>query len=173
MNIRVKGLIYCALFIALSIVFPMLFHSIGLGKVFLPMFWPLAMIGYFINPKVALMAGLITPGLSLVLTGMPPVPVVWRMTAELGIIPFVTAILFTKTHWNAFLITPIALICGLLGGMSLSYLLAPLLGWPRWLYAFSSITVSLPGIIGISIAIPILYHRLNINALHSQNNYEQ
>ena len=60
-------------FIALGLILPMLFHLAGgMGVVFLPMHLPVLLAGFFLGPRFGLLVGIITPLLSSLLTGMPP-----------------------------------------------------------------------------------------------------
>ncbi len=75
-----------AFFIAMGIVLPMGFHFFQMGgPVFLPMHIPVLLSGFFLSPLPALMVGLLTPLLSSILTGMPPIfPMAVIMMAELA-----------------------------------------------------------------------------------------
>jgi len=161
MNYRLRYSIQGALFIATGLVLPMLFHSMGLGPIFLPMFWPMALAGFYLPWPMALATGLLTPLLSSMMTGMPPVPVLWRMMIELAMLTTVTSLLHQKSRLPVLAATATALLCALLTGFGAAALLAPLLGWPTWLYAFSSVTRSLPGVLSILIIIPLLQQRLS------------
>lgn len=71
---------------ALAITLPMLFHAVGLGKVFLPMFLPILALGLLGSWSVALLVGLLAPLISALLTGMPPLapPIAFIMMGELA-----------------------------------------------------------------------------------------
>lgn len=161
MNHTLRYSIQGALFIATGLVLPMLFHSIGLGPIFLPMFWPMALAGFYLPWPMALATGLLTPVLSSMMTGMPPVPVLWRMMIELAVLTTVTSLFHQKTKLPVLAVTAMALLCALITGFGTAALLAPLLGWPAWLYAFSSVTRSFPGVLSILIMIPLLQKRLS------------
>jgi len=71
----------------LGLVLPALFHSLGMGRVFLPMYLPV-LVGAFVLPlRWAVALGVLTPLLSALLTGMPPwfPPVALWMSLELGL----------------------------------------------------------------------------------------
>ena len=74
MTRSLRQLILGSLFMALGLVVPMLFHGLGLGPMLMPMFWPLALAGYWLSPALGAVVGLCTPALSALVTGMPPVP---------------------------------------------------------------------------------------------------
>lgn len=74
------------LFGALAIVLPILFHAVGMGKVFLPMYLPILALGLLASWRTAALVGLLAPLISAVLTGMPPMapPIAFIMMAELA-----------------------------------------------------------------------------------------
>jgi riboflavin transporter FmnP len=82
-----KKIVYSAMFVALGILLPMIFHSFNMGgQVFLPMHIPVLIAGMFLGPLPGLLVGITTPILSSLLTGMPPMfPMLPIMIAELGI----------------------------------------------------------------------------------------
>lgn len=113
MNIRniIKG----AFFIALGLVLPQLLHSIGAGPMLLPMHIPVLLAGFLLGPITGLYVGIVTPVLSHLLTGMPPlapVPMLPIMAFELATYGFVSGILYNKLRINTF----VALIGAMLGG---------------------------------------------------------
>ena len=86
MQRKTRDLVLAGLFIALGILIPMVFHVFGqaAGQVFLPMHIPVLLAGFFLLPGYAAVVGLVTPLLSSVLTGMPPLyPMAPLMAVEL------------------------------------------------------------------------------------------
>ncbi len=80
------------LFGALGVALPMVFHLVGLGRVFLPMHLPVLVCGLLVSPVVALAVGIVTPLASSALTGMPPiVPTGLIMTLELGALALIAS----------------------------------------------------------------------------------
>lgn len=51
---KTKNLVMSALFVALGILIPMIFHSMGLGKAFLPMHIPVLLAGFILGKRKAL-----------------------------------------------------------------------------------------------------------------------
>ncbi|MEG1849999.1 MAG: ECF transporter S component, partial [Oscillospiraceae bacterium] len=81
-----KQLVTAAMFTALGVLFPQLFHLFGAvaGKVFLPMHIPVLVCGLVCGPMSGALCGLLTPLLSSTLTGMPALfPQGIAMMAEL------------------------------------------------------------------------------------------
>ncbi|MDR5698081.1 MAG: DUF1893 domain-containing protein [Armatimonadota bacterium] len=72
--------------LALAILLPMVFHTLGLGPAFLPMHIPVLLTGALFGAGVGLVVGAAAPLFSAVLTGMPPLspPVAQLMTVELA-----------------------------------------------------------------------------------------
>jgi hypothetical protein len=151
-----------AAFLALGVLFPILFHAVGLGSVFLPMYWPVAAAGFFLPLPFAVWVGVITPALSFLLTGMPPVspPILQVMAPELAVLAFLTGLLYRKARMA---IWP-SVFVGLLASRFALFLGAGLLGKalglpPRWASP-AMLAKSLPGVLAILILVPPLVGRL-------------
>ncbi len=102
---NIKNIAKGALFIALGVLIPQLFHSIGMGSVFLPMHIPVLLAGFLVGPITGLYVGILTPILSHLLTGMPPVvpiPMLPIMVFELLTYGFIAGILYNKLRVNIF-----------------------------------------------------------------------
>jgi len=80
------------LFGALALVLPVIFHAVGLGQVFLPMYLPVLALGLLASWEVALLAGLMVPLLSAALSGMPPLPIAPLMVVELAALGAVSSL---------------------------------------------------------------------------------
>jgi len=155
------------LFVALGVLVPIMFHSVVLGKAFLPMHIPVLLSGYYCGPVRAALVGFVTPILSGVMTGMPPLfpPTAWLMAFELAVYGIIAAVLYEKAR--------LGVIPSLLGAMFggrivyglLTYLLFPLLGYDRvpvWAPVTAAFAQSLPGIllqIGVIPVAVALSHR--------------
>lgn len=76
--------VLAGLFLAAALALPILFHALGLGSMFMPMFFPLALAGFLIVPPLAIIVGISAPLVSALLTGMPPFypPIAFIMMAE-------------------------------------------------------------------------------------------
>ena len=73
-----KELLICVVFGAIALVAGGLCHRVapGLGLALMPMFWPLAVLATRVSVRKAVATAAIVPFVSLLLTGMPAVPVV-------------------------------------------------------------------------------------------------
>ncbi|MFC1568888.1 hypothetical protein ACFL4L_01515 [bacterium] len=169
---RTEQLIYSALFIALGFVFPILFHIIGLGKIFLPMFWPLAVSGFFLTLPFAFTVGLLTPVISLMFTGMPPVPILQLMMIELTVLVLMIRLLTTKTSLGAFWIVLSGLLISRFFTWIVAGWIAPLLGLPSTLFSITKIIEGIPGMLAILIVVPLLVTRIqHIPLFHSRQTH--
>jgi len=85
-----------ALCVALAIITSSVFHVGDLpGNMFLPMHIPIIVCGFVCGHKYGVVAGLITPILSHIVTpGRPPVPVVYFMTFELAAYGFFAGLFY-------------------------------------------------------------------------------
>ncbi len=171
MNLRTQNLTLSAMFMALGVLIPMLFHGVGLGSIFLPMFWPVAACGFFLPVSYAIAVGLLT-----LLTGMPPIspPILYIMMAELTTLAGTIGFFYQRTRWGTFWL--------LLTGMAVSrivlYLFAgvlgPIFGLPPKLISIVSVVKGIPGIITMLILIPIVLKKIKHEVLfRSRKHYVQ
>lgn len=147
---------------ALGILVPIVFHAIGLGALFLPMFWPIAIGAFFLPPGLALLVGMLTPLLSTLLTGMPPIspPIVLVMMAELGALALVIAVLRGYCRLPDILVLFIALLGSRIVLFLVLISLIPLLGIPSGALSTALVLRGVPGILVILIVVPILLYAL-------------
>lgn len=156
MKYSARELALAGMFGALGIVLPMLFHLIGLGKIFLPMHLPILMCGFLVSPTVALVCGIVTPIISGALTSMPPLfPIGVIMAAELGVLALSASIFYTKLKLHYFVAVILAMISARIAHAVFALLLSPFIQQEQSLkmIAFSMIA-SWPGIIIQLTAIP-------------------
>ena len=114
MRNQTRQLVFSGLFIAMGVVLPMVFHLFGgAGPVFLPMHLPVLIAGLVLSPVYALGVGALTPILSSLLTGMPPVyPILVIMVFVLACYGFVMSLLVHKYRWNVYLALITSMIVG-------------------------------------------------------------
>lgn len=85
MQKEIKNIVLTALFIALGVALPQIFHLVNLGVEFSPMHLPVLIGGFILGWKYGLIIGFVTPLLSSVMTGMPIIyPMAVLMVFELG-----------------------------------------------------------------------------------------
>ena len=79
--------------VAATVALPQLLHLLGgsigvgsaLGEALLPMHFPILLLGLFVGPHAAIAAGVVSPLLSFMLTGMPKAAMLPFMIIELGV----------------------------------------------------------------------------------------
>ena len=152
-----REIILAGLFTALAFVIPMLFHAVNLGKIFLPMFLPIAVAGFLVSWKIAATVGIIAPLLSGLLTGMPPLypPIAPLMSLEGGFLGATISVLYRRYGWPWYLALAVAdlgerLISG--AGM---YVIAEWFHLPGVLFSVVNVLLGLPGVAMQFIFVPI------------------
>lgn len=158
-----KKLTLGAVFIAMGILLPILFHLVGQGKVFLPMHIPVLLSGFFCGPAVGAIVGAVTPILSSIFTGMPPMmpPMAQMMVFELAIYGALTGLCYQILKWRPIPSLLVAMFGGRLVYGILGYTLLPLLGFNQIsiLYPLTAgLVTGIPGIILQVILIPSVMH---------------
>ncbi len=157
-----RALSLAGLFVALGVLIPIVFHAAGLGSVFLPMFLPLAAAGFYLPLVAALAVGGLTPLVSAIATGMPPLspPVAQLMALEGLALTGVVGWLGGRRHLPAVL----ALVAGLAASRVVLVLwiivLVPLLGLPARELSVAALVQGLPGIVLILAVVPLLVRRV-------------
>lgn len=154
-----KESLIASLFAALGVVVPILFHLIGLGRVFLPMHLPILIVGFLVSPVIAAAAGFVTPWVSSFLTGMPPLPTAALMSIELPVLAAVASICYRtlskklqKASWSSKIIvalgsTVIAIVARIAVDLFLlAKVVAPLLQLPAGSFGVAAVVAGLPGI---------------------------
>lgn len=155
---KTKKLVLSSLFVAFGVILPMTFHIFNMGgSVFLPMHIPVLIAGYFLGPLYGAAVGILTPILSGLLTGMPPlVPIMPIMAFELCGYGLVTGYVFSKTN-KIYLSLVFAMIIGrlfaIVGAFIASLTFAPQIS--PIAYVVSSLSTAIPGMIIQLIFIPI------------------
>jgi riboflavin transporter FmnP len=163
-----KRITWGALFIALGLLIPLIFHAVGLGQVFLPMHIPVLLCGFFTGPVVGFVVGFVTPLLSAVFTGMPPLapPVAQKMMFELGAYGLLTGLLYQRTNLGIYPTLIISMIGGRLVYGVLGYAVLPLFGLEKinpLLPVTYSLLQGIPGIILQLVVIPATVYLIERN----------
>lgn len=83
---KTRNIVLTGLCVALGVVLPMAFHWFpNAGSVLLPMHLPVLLCGLITGWQYGLVAGLLTPAISSLLTGMPPAAYLPSMVCELAV----------------------------------------------------------------------------------------
>ncbi|MDF2628034.1 MAG: hypothetical protein K0R39_1865 [Symbiobacteriaceae bacterium] len=155
-----RRMVFSALFIAFGLLIPAIFHAVGLGgPVFLPMHIPVLIGGLVLGPGAGLVIGLLTPVLSSVLTGMPPLgsPILVLMMVELAAYGLIAGALM-KWRRNLLLSLGGALLGGRIAmglAVALVRLAIPFPGTPV-AYVTGALVTSLPGLAIQIVVVPLL-----------------
>ena len=161
MKINSQQITLIALFIALCLLVPFVFHMVGLGKMFLPMFLPILLAGFIIEFPVAMLVGLLGPWISALAIGMPPFfPTAFSMSIEGVVTTGIASFLYHK-HLVSFWIGLIfAVIAQRLARIAILLLILPLFGLPAKALSIADFTYSLPGILLQLVLTPIILFML-------------
>lgn len=161
-RLKTKELILSGLLIAVGILLPMIFHSVGMaGKIFLPIHIPVLIGGFLLSPPLAFIVGFITPILSGALTGMPVIfPIAVIMAFELGVYGLIASLMFRKLTVIPSLI--ISMISGRLIAGLVVYILAQFFGvkMNAIMYLKGAVVTGLPGIAIQILLLPVLIYGL-------------
>ena len=115
-----KKIVYAAMFIALGVLVPQVFHFTGIanaGTIFLPMHIPVILCGFVLGPYYGAIVGALTPFLSSILLSMPPMQRMPFMVIELAVYAFVAGMLyhklgFYKRKFGIYLSLVVAMVAG-------------------------------------------------------------
>jgi len=103
------------------------FHMLSFGgPMFLPMHIPVLVAGFLLPWQFAALVGITTPLLSSFLTGMPPVPTVFTMTAELFTYGITTSLLYRNFKKNTYVSMISAMLIGRLVSILANWILSTL-----------------------------------------------
>ncbi|MGI6110129.1 MAG: ECF transporter S component [Eubacteriaceae bacterium] len=160
---KTKNLVGTGLCLAMGVILPQLFHMVGAGTVFLPMHIPVLICGLCFGWQYGLVCGLITPLVSSVLTGMPPLfPTGTAMMFELGAYGAVSGLLYRSLRKNLYL----SLVLSMLAGRAVSGIANTVFfGIAGKAYGFqafltASFVTGLPGIILQLVFVPLIVYAL-------------
>lgn len=159
MNIKTRKLTYSSLLLALGIILPQVFHLFGAsGSIFLPMHIPVLLAGFFLGGSSAVLIGILTVLLSEIVTGMPPVPILYFMLAEVAVYGLAAGLAYKKFRLNIYASLIIAMLAGRAASGLTVFILQPLLGLKMSpvSYVIGSVVTGLPGIIIQLILIPMI-----------------
>ena len=163
---RTKKMVITALFVALGIVLPMVFHSIpNAGGIFLPMHIPVLLCGIICGFPYGLACGILTPLLSSLLTGMPPAAILPSMLCELAVYGAVSALLMRYLRVkNLYAKIYIVLIGAMLSGRIVYGILNALIfktgSYTLQMWLTSAFVTALPGIVIQIVLIPAIVFAL-------------
>ena len=145
---------------ALGLLLPIGFHMVGWGgKVFLPMHLPVLVAGFLLTPGTAAAVAVVTPLLSSVLTGMPPLvpPIALLMAIELAVKGVVASVLYRRFRLPMWFVLPLVLaldwlVLAVAAALAADFFAIPM---PPVAYLVAAATVSWPGVLLQLLAVPL------------------
>ena len=163
---KTHELILAGVFIALGLVLPIAFHMIGgAGPIFLPMHIPVLISGFFLSPMLALSVGVITPFLSGLITGMPPLfPMMPIMMLELGVYGLAISVIRNKLTKNPYILLLVSMVLGRIAAGFMVYLLSAFFVTKlpsAIVFITAAVTKGIPGIALQLLMIPIIVFAVN------------
>ncbi|NLI39815.1 MAG: ECF transporter S component [Caldisericales bacterium] len=168
-----KKLTLSALFLALGILLPYVFHATKLGgPVFLPMHIPVLLAGFFVGPFYALAIGAITPVLSGIMTGMPPFapfPSAVVMAFELATYGFFAGLFYEKLRMNPILSLVLSMVFGRIVAGLVVFVLVVAFGFNKQnpvMYVWGGLVTGWLGILIQLVFIPVVVEIARKAGLH-------
>lgn len=148
--------------VALAVVLPLLFHSLAVSpRIVLPMHYPIFLAGTLLDPVAAAVVGLISPALSMALTGMPTPTQAFRMMGELATYGFVVSLVLSLAGGFRYSTCLVALVAGMILGRLVHVVLGMLLfGFRGWEFLLAFYLPGVPGMIAQLVFIPPLAIRV-------------
>ena len=158
---KTRFISHTGLFLGLAVLLQVVFHAFGAsGRIFLPMHIPPLLAGFLIGPLSGVIVGILAPGLSHLLTGMPPTYAVPLMSLELPIYGLVAGMAYQRLNLNIYISLIVALLFGrimfALGLLVLGLFMKLPYGASEFIAGGAALVHSLPGV-AIQIAlVPVL-----------------
>ena len=134
------------------------------------MFWPLVIAGFYLNLPHAFLTGLLAPLLSSLLTGMPPVPILYTMMAELSVLTTVISALHRWTKLGSFPIIFTGLLISRIMLYIVMILFGKFLGLSGSRLSIIYVSKSLIGVLFIILLIPLFLLRIKKEPLFWRKN---
>lgn len=152
--------VLAGIFLVLSLVFPILFHVVHLGFMFLPMFFPIALCGLLVSPSLSAAVGLLAPLISALLTGMPPIypPIAPLMMAEGFVLGGTIALLRRKAGWGIYPSLISGIILQRIIMVLAVFVVSPAFHLPPEIFSISLFASGIPGVFLQLVAIPPLVY---------------
>jgi hypothetical protein len=164
-NSYLRQVAFAGLVISLGVAIPLAIHATGagnIGRVLLPMFLPVVAGAFFLTPGVAVFVGAVTPYVSALSTGMPPIfPIGVLMSVELALISGIISVMYGRLGINIWLALGTAMLADRALLALLAAGLAPALGLPQNMVTWVALLYGLPGFALQLLIVPPLVRRLH------------
>ncbi len=152
------------LLLAAAVLFPVVFHQFGIaGRIFLPMHIPVFVAGLVLGPWAGLLVGILAPGLSSLVTGMPTAAYAVMMIPELGTYGMVSGVLHGGRRGTIWIGLIGAMIAGRVVWCCMAVLIAPLLGFQgrNLTVVLAALAVGWPGVLLQLAFVPAVVSKVN------------
>lgn len=163
-SLSTRNLVLSGLFVAIGLVLPTVFHFFGgTGPVFLPMHIPVLLCGLLLGYKYGAICGALTPLLSSIITGMPPLfPIGIGMILELFTYGIVSGFMHKKLGKNVYISLITAMIAGRIVSGITNAVMMGVAGKPYGFEAFltAAFVTAIPGILVQLVFIPVVVKAL-------------
>ena len=165
-----KGVI-ASLSIAMAVVLPILFHSIpNAGSIYSPMHIPVLLCSLVTGPVFGLIAGILSPIFSSMITGMPPAAYLPPMVFECAAYGLVAGLLMKlirsgMVYVDLYISLSGAMIAGRLFAGLMKALIFARGSFTMEIFITSYFITGFPGIVLHLISVPILYMSLEKSSL--------
>jgi uncharacterized membrane protein len=160
---NVRSLTVGGVCVALGVVLPLLFHYTFavLPRIVLPMHYPVFLAGTLLDPFGAAVVGLLTPALSMGLTGMPTPDQTFRMMGELATYGLVVSLVLRLSGGFRYTTCLLALAVAMILGRAVHAVLAMLLlGFQGWKLYLAFYLPGVPGMAAQFLLVPPLAMRV-------------
>jgi hypothetical protein len=160
--LKLRPMVISAAMAALALALPPAFHMVGLGSKFLPLLLPLLLNGFLVPPAWALLAGLITPLISTLATGMPPLypPVTVAVALEGATLGAVAAAIYRGKRQRLWPALISAVLAGRMMALASGWVLARHFGLPPALASTAMLIQGAPGVLLQLIVVPLVVRSL-------------
>ncbi|MBI9010584.1 MAG: ECF transporter S component [Clostridiales bacterium] len=156
---KTKRLTYLAMFVALGVLIPQVFHMIGgplIGSILLPMHIPVLVGAMILGPRNGAIIGVTSVIIGAIL-GMPAMPMAIFMFFELLTYGVVAGYIFGRIN-NCFVALVCAMISGRIVSLSVMLICIHIIGMklPPIFGTIAFFSTGIPGMIGQIVLVPVL-----------------
>ena len=168
----VEAWVGAVVLIAVGVILPYFVHAFGASpRVLMPMHFPVLIAGVLLSPITAALVGLLTPAISMGLTGYPTSAQVMRMMPELAAYAAVTSVMLRllplwpglSERAGRIAAIAVAVLVAMIAGRLVYVAFYVLTAGPESLRFFTAVLISpaVPGIIAQLVIVPPLADRLH------------
>ena len=160
MKKHTRTIAYTALLLALGLALPRVLHVFGqnAGQMFLPLHLPVLVAGLALGAVPGGVLGAVLPLASFALSGMPPPPLLWFMTAELLVYGLTAGLYRKKLKLPLWASLPLAQVSGRVAYALVLLVLGMIfhLNVPPAAMVLTALVTGLPGIAAQWVLVPLL-----------------